>query len=95
MNEDSNLISNSNLSEEEMLDEYDFSQAVRRNSRQSLEGRTIRIETENGDRFVQIRTIETIARVNDDGRVTLQLSPEIAPGEYQITLLIQEQAVDI
>jgi hypothetical protein len=79
------------LPDEDLLDEYDFSQAIRRNSRPNLDRSAVRIETEKGDIEVQIKTVEVKAIVDNNGRVTIQLPPDIAPGEYQMTLLIQEQ----
>lgn len=79
------------LPDEDLLDEYDFSHAVRRNPRPNLDRSRVRIETENGDIEVQIQTVEVKAIVDQNGRVTIQLPPEIAPGEYQMTLLIQDQ----
>jgi len=37
-----------------------------------------------------VKTITTIATVTADGKVTLQLPPDIAPGEHQIVLVIDE-----
>lgn len=36
------------------------------------------------------RKVTLTATVNADGQVTLQLPPEIAPGDYTITLLIDD-----
>jgi hypothetical protein len=77
----------------EMLDEYDFSQAVRGNPYARLSQPKITIETPEGDRQVQIKTVEVLATVTADGKVTLQFPPDIAPGEHHITLLIQENLV--
>ncbi len=43
-----------------------------------------------GDRQVVIKTVEVMAVVNSNGDVTLQLPPDISPGEHRITLLIEE-----
>ncbi|MBC6477387.1 MAG: hypothetical protein GDA56_05930 [Hormoscilla sp. GM7CHS1pb] len=40
-----------------------------------------------------MKTIETIATVNADRKITLQLPPEISPGEHQIRLAIGEKLV--
>jgi len=40
-----------------------------------------------------VKTIETIATVNADRKITLQLPPEISPGEHQIQLAIGEKLV--
>lgn len=37
------------------------------------------------------RKVTLTATVNADGQVTLQLPPEIVPGEYTITLLIDDK----
>jgi hypothetical protein len=50
----------------------------------------VKIETADGDdRQIQIQTVELTAIVAPDGTTTLQLPPEITPGEHRITLLIQ------
>ncbi len=38
-----------------------------------------------------MKTIQTIATVSADGRLTIQLPADIAPGEHQIVLVIEEQ----
>ena len=76
--------------DDEMLAEYDFSQAVRSNPYQHLNQAPITIKTNTGDRDTHIKTVEVSATVAIDGSVTLQLPPEITPGEHRITLLIQE-----
>ncbi|NJL42167.1 MAG: hypothetical protein HC899_40205 [Leptolyngbyaceae cyanobacterium SM1_4_3] len=83
-------MSESNIQNDEMLDEYDFSQAVRGNPYQHLAHSKVRIDGSNGDREVYIKTIEASAIVDSDGKVTIQLPPDISPGEHHITLLIQE-----
>lgn len=79
--------------EDEMLDEYDFSKAVRGNPYKHLNHAPTRITTNTGDREIQIKTVEVSAIVATDGKVTLQLPPDITPGEHRITLLIQENLV--
>lgn len=37
-----------------------------------------------------MKTITTMATVTPDGKVTLQLPPDIVPGEHQIVLVIDE-----
>lgn len=91
MNKDIKSNSHSeNIEDAEMLNEYDFSQAIRGNPYQGHRQSSIKIETENGDREVQIKTVEVLATVTPDGKITLQLPPDITPGEHYITLLIQE-----
>jgi hypothetical protein len=77
----------------ETLDEYDFSQAVRGNPYGRLNPPRITIETQDGNRQVQIKTVEVLATVTAGGKVTLQLPPDIAPGKHHITLLIQENLI--
>ena len=79
---------------DDLLDEYDFSQARRGNLHQRPPAQTkVRIETDADDREVQIKTVEVTAIVELDGKVTLQLPPDVTPGEHTITLLIQEHWV--
>jgi len=40
-----------------------------------------------------VKTIETTVIVTADGKVTLQLPPDIPPGEHKIVLVIDEQSV--
>jgi hypothetical protein len=40
-----------------------------------------------------MRTIETIVMIGGDGRLVLQLPPDITPGEHRIVLVIEEQPV--
>jgi hypothetical protein len=76
-----------------MLPEYDFSHAVRANPRQQLDSLKVRIVTQAGDRQVVIKTVEVTAVVNSDHEITLQLPPDISPGEHRITLLIEENLI--
>jgi hypothetical protein len=74
-----------------MREEYDFSHATRGNPYQHLVKRPITIETTDGSHYsVSIKTIELTATVAPNGTLTLQLPPDITPGEHRITLLIQE-----
>jgi hypothetical protein len=40
-----------------------------------------------------VKTIETKVTVTADSKVTLQLPPDISPGEHQIVLVIDEKPV--
>lgn len=40
-----------------------------------------------------MKTIETTVTVTADGKITVQLPPEISPGEHPIVLVIDEQLV--
>lgn len=76
--------------DDEMLDEYDFSKAVRSNPYRHLNQSPIKIKSSTGGQEIQIKTVEVSAIVAPDGKVTLQLPSDITPGEHRITLLIQE-----
>jgi hypothetical protein len=77
---------------DEMRSEYDFSRATRGNPYPHLATRRATIETADGtDRTIQIKTVELTATVAPDGTTTLQLPPQISPGQHRITLLIQEE----
>ena len=76
--------------DDEMLEEYDFSRATRGNPYTDRLKRTVTIESANGtDRT----TVELTAIVAADGTTTLQLPPNITPGQHRITLLIQEEQI--
>ena len=38
-----------------------------------------------------MRTIETIARVSEDGTLTLRVPPGVTPGDHQVVLVIDEE----
>jgi hypothetical protein len=40
-----------------------------------------------------MRTIETTATVTKDGKMTIQIPPDIEPGEHKVVLVIEEQLV--
>jgi hypothetical protein len=40
-----------------------------------------------------VKTIETTVTVTIDGKITIQLPPDIPPGEHQIVLVIDEESV--
>ncbi len=76
----------------EMLEDYDFSRATRGNPYRDRLNRTVTIETTDGPaHVVQIKTVELIATIAEDGTTTLKLPPNITPGTHRITLLIQEE----
>lgn len=41
-----------------------------------------------------MRTIQTIATVTEDGKLIVQIPADIAPGEHQIVLVIDETPVE-
>ena len=83
------------LEDAEMLEEYDFSQAVRgkysQRSRTDAEKMVVTIDSEEGEREVVIRTVEVFATVTEDGKITVQLPADISSGEHRIVLLIEEE----
>jgi len=94
-----NKVSNSS-DDDEMLDDYselfekNWSKVVRGKHHQkyrNLNGKiSVTIHSEDGDRYVYHREIKTQAMITADGKVIAEVSPDIQPGEYQATLLIQE-----
>lgn len=75
-----------------MIEEYDFSQATHPNPYSLRGDRHVTIETATGERHIKIETVEVRAIVNPDGSVNLQMPPDIGPGEYQFTVLVQVPA---
>lgn len=85
-------MTNSTILDDDMREEYDFSRATRGTPHQHLVKRPIKIETADGTHHsVQIKTIELTATIAPNGTLTLQLPPDITPGEHRMTLLIQEE----
>ena len=41
-----------------------------------------------------MKAIETTVTVTADGKVTVQLPPDISPGKYQVVLVINEKPVN-
>jgi nicotinamide riboside kinase len=80
----------------ELLDEYDFSKAVRgkyHEKYRSYQGKIpVNITFNDGDRYVTLRTVKVKAIVTPDGKLTVQLDGDITPGEYRVTLIIEEPA---
>ena len=40
-----------------------------------------------------MRTIETTVTVTEDGKITIQVPPDIVPGEHKIVVVIEEPPV--
>ena len=40
-----------------------------------------------------MRTIETTATVTNDGKLTIQIPPDIEPGEHKVVIVIEEQPI--
>lgn len=97
-----NKISNHNDDHEmpddysEFIDGYDFSKAVRgkyNEKYRSYQGKIpVNITSNDGDRYVTLRTVKVEAIVTPDGKLTVQLDGDITPGEYRVTLIIEEPA---
>ena len=85
---------NPEIEDTEMLEEYDFSQAVRgkysQRNRTDAERKVV-IDSEEGKREVVIKTVEVFATVTEDGKLTVQLPSDISSGEHRIVLLIEEE----
>jgi hypothetical protein len=45
------------------------------------------------DRRYTMRTLETTVNVTSDGKITVQLPPDVPAGEYQVVLVINQTAV--
>lgn len=45
---------------------------------------------EDGDRDVTLRRVKAEAAIAPDGRLTAQLPSDFAPGQYRVTLIIEE-----
>jgi hypothetical protein len=84
-----------NVEDSEMLEQYDFSQAVRgkysQRSRTDADKTVVTIDSEAGKREVVIKTVEVFATVTEDGKLTVQLPSDISSGEHRIVLLIEEE----
>ncbi len=71
---------------------FQGNRTTRGNPYQHLVKRPVKIETADGSHHsVSIKTIEISAIVAPNGTLTLQLPPDITPGEHRITLLIKEE----
>lgn len=95
-----NKVSNS-ADDDEMLDDYselfakNRSKVVRGKNHQkyrNLNGKiSVTIRSKDGERYVYHQEIKTQALITADRHVIAEISPDIQPGEYQATLLIQER----
>lgn len=41
-----------------------------------------------------MRTIELTAEINQEGKLTIEMPPDIEPGEYHMVLVIDENQID-
>ncbi|MCL1468094.1 hypothetical protein [Argonema galeatum] len=80
----------------EILDGYDLSKAVRgKYSQRYLKDKQksiVKITSEDGDRYVTMKTIKAKAIVTDDGKLTAEVESDMKPGEYRVTLIIEERS---
>jgi hypothetical protein len=51
---------------------------------------TIKIIAENEERYVNMKTIEVEAFVNNEGQLTVQVPSNLKEGQYQAVLIIEE-----
>ena len=96
----------SNLSkqqdESEML--ADYSEAIASGRAKAVRGKyhqdyrqlngtvPVRIESATGERYVNLRTIETEATIADNGQLIAEGLAEVKPGKYAVTIIIEEPA---
>jgi uncharacterized protein (DUF2141 family) len=52
----------------------------------------VRIESANGERYVNLRTIETEATIADNGQLIAEVFADLKPGKYAVTIIIEEPA---
>jgi hypothetical protein len=96
MNKDSEIKTHSELIEEDLdnLDNYDLSQGVRGKYYQQYQELNdkipVIIKTENEDKKVILHSIKTRAILDKNGKLTAQIISDLLPGEYEITLTIEE-----
>jgi hypothetical protein len=93
-------IINYDLDNNEMLDDYSevlteshLKSAVRGKYSQSLangDSYTVRIMGQNEDRYVNMKTIEVEALVNNEGQLTVQVPSNLKEGQYHAVLIIEE-----
>ncbi len=50
----------------------------------------VKIESQTGDRYVKLRTIETEAMIADNGQLTAEVFADLNPGKYSVTIIIEE-----
>jgi hypothetical protein len=95
-----NKVINDPIKDDEMLDDYSevlteshLKSAVRGKYAQSLADKdtsTIKIIAENEERYVNMKTIEVAAFVNNEGQLTVQVPSNLTEGQYQAVLIIEE-----
>jgi mRNA-degrading endonuclease RelE of RelBE toxin-antitoxin system len=96
MNLEKVVLDNLRILPNEKQDEYDFSKAVRvkyHEKYRTYQGKIpVNITSNDGDRYVTLCTVKVEAIVTPDGKLTVQLNGDITPGEYRVTLIIEEPA---
>lgn len=96
MNKESNIKTHSELLEDDSdnLDNYDLSKGVRGKyyqQYQALKSKIpVTIKTQNGDKNVILHTIKTKAILDKNGQLTVQIISDLLPGEYEVTVTIEE-----
>ncbi len=82
----------------ENLDKYDLSKAVRGKyyaQYQALKGKIpVTIEIEHGEKKVILHTIKTKAILDQKGSLKADIGSDLAPGEYEVTITIEERQND-
>jgi hypothetical protein len=96
-----NKVMNDTLKDdEEMLDDYSevltkshLKNAVRGKYARSLaeqDTSPVKIIAENEERYVNMKTIEVEAFVNNEGQLTVQVPSNLKEGQYHAVLIIEE-----
>jgi hypothetical protein len=95
-----NKVMHDPINDDEMLDDYSevlteshLKSAVRGKYAQYLGDKdtsTVKIIAENEERYVNIKTIEVEAFVNNEGQLTVQVPSNLKEGQYHAVLIIEE-----
>jgi hypothetical protein len=95
-----NKVMNDPINDDEMLDDYSevlteshLKSAVRGKYTQYLADKdtsTVKIIAEDEERFVNMKTIEVEAFVNNEGQLTVQVPSNLKEGQYHAVLIIEE-----
>ncbi|MGK7874019.1 MAG: hypothetical protein AB4426_12115 [Xenococcaceae cyanobacterium] len=76
----------------EILEGYDLSKTARgRYSHPSPQQREpiVKIPSDNGVRYVTMKTIEVEAIVTPDGQLTVEIHSDLKPGKYRAALILE------
>lgn len=95
-----NKITSSNSSNDEMLDDYSeqltpshLKKAVRGKYAEALvknNDSIVKITDKNGARYVNMKTLEVEALVNNEGHVTVEVPSSLKTGKYKAVLIIEQ-----